>query len=182
MEEGRIRHLLESVHGGGIRYTDCNKATDLAQKQLFLLDTVGLLASVYGYAIWSYIGGGFGVGIHNTLEAATFALPIAFGPRYQKFKEARDLISIGAACSVTNYEELAAWFAPPCATRPKPCNAPATLPATTRVSIKVPQKPSSIRFSPLQTTHKPRLFNNKARLQSGFYYFLTLSHRAHPVR
>lgn len=112
MEEGRIRHLLESVHGGGIRYTECTPETDLSQKQLFILDTVGLLASVYGYATWSYIGGGFGVGIHNTLEAATFALPIAFGPRYQKFKEACDLISIGAACSVSNCDELAAWFAP----------------------------------------------------------------------
>ena len=112
MEEERIRHLLASTHGGGFRYTDCNNATDLAQKQLFVLDTVGLLASVYGYASWSYIGGGFGVGIHNTLEAATFALPIAFGPRYQKFKEACDMIAIGAACSVTTYEELAAWFAP----------------------------------------------------------------------
>ncbi len=112
MEEGRIRHLIEAVKGGGIRYTECGEQTDCSQKQLLVLDTVGLLASVYGYASWSYIGGGFGVGIHNTLEAATFGLPIAFGPRYAKFKEACDMISISAAHSIKDYEELAAWFVP----------------------------------------------------------------------
>ena len=81
-------------------------------KQVMILDTVGLLASVYGYATWSYVGGGFGVGIHNTLEAATFGLPVAFGPNYGKFKEARDLVTLGAARSVGNYEELNAWFVP----------------------------------------------------------------------
>ena len=52
------------------------------------------------------------MGIHNTLEAATFGLPIAFGPVYQKFKEARDLVSIEAARSITSYEELQRWFEP----------------------------------------------------------------------
>jgi 3-deoxy-D-manno-octulosonic-acid transferase len=52
------------------------------------------------------------VGIHNTLEAATFGLPIAFGPNYHKFKEARDMIALGAATSVTTYEELERWFTP----------------------------------------------------------------------
>ena len=79
---------------------------------MLILDTVGILASVYGYATWSYIGGGFGVGIHNTLEAATFGLPVAFGPNYQKFKEARDLVTLGAARSVADYEQLRAWFVP----------------------------------------------------------------------
>ena len=59
-----------------------------------------------------YIGGGFGVGIHNTLEAATFGLPVAFGPNYEKFKEARDLVTLGAARSVTDYEQLRTWFVP----------------------------------------------------------------------
>lgn len=112
MDEGRIERLLKETRGGAIRYTQCDETTDLSPQQLLILDTVGLLASVYGYATWGYIGGGFGVGIHNTLEAATFGLPIAFGPNYQKFKEACDLISLGAACSVTSYEELAAWFTP----------------------------------------------------------------------
>ena len=57
-----------------------------------------------------YIGGGFGVGIHNTLEAATFGLPLAFGPNYEKFQEARDLIGVGGARSISDYAQLADWF------------------------------------------------------------------------
>ncbi|MBR0330518.1 MAG: 3-deoxy-D-manno-octulosonic acid transferase [Alistipes sp.] len=112
MDEGRINHLIEATRGGAVRYTECNETTDFSTTQLLILDTVGLLASVYGSATWSYIGGGFGVGIHNTLEAATFGLPIAFGPNYHKFKEACELIEVGAACSFTTTDELRAWFAP----------------------------------------------------------------------
>lgn len=112
MDEQRINHLIAATRGGAIRYTECTPQTDFTQIQLLILDTVGLLASLYGYATWSYIGGGFGVGIHNTLEAATFGLPIAFGPNYKKFKEACDLITLGAACSVKDQAELEAWFTP----------------------------------------------------------------------
>lgn len=112
MDEGRIAHLMEATKGGAARYTQCTAESDLKEKQLLILDTVGILASAYGSASWGYIGGGFGVGIHNTLEAATFGLPIAFGPKYQKFKEACDLLSLGAARSVKSYEELKEWFSP----------------------------------------------------------------------
>lgn len=112
MDEGRIAHLMEATKGGAVRYTQCSAESDLKEKQLLILDTVGILASAYGSASWGYIGGGFGVGIHNTLEAATFGLPIAFGPKYQKFKEACDLLSLGAARSVKSYEELKEWFIP----------------------------------------------------------------------
>ena len=112
MDEGRINHLIEATRGGAVRYTECDETTDFSTTQLLILDTVGLLASVYGSATWSYIGGGFGVGIHNTLEAATFGLPIAFGPNYHKFKEACELIEVGAASSFTTTDELRAWFAP----------------------------------------------------------------------
>ena len=111
MEEARIRHILDSVKGGAVRYTQL-EGVSLEEKQVLVLDTIGILSSVYGSAKWSYIGGGFGVGIHNTLEAATFALPIAFGPNYLKFKEAVDMVSLGVATSVTNYEELKRWFEP----------------------------------------------------------------------
>lgn len=97
MDESRIARLMAETKGGALRYTQCTPRHDLRSRQLLILDTVGILASVYGYATWSYIGGGFGVGIHNTLEAATFGLPVAFGPNYEKFKEARDLVTLGAA-------------------------------------------------------------------------------------
>lgn len=112
MDEGRIAHIIDEVKGGSLRYTQCTPRTGYGSRQVLILDTVGILASVYSYATWSYIGGGFGVGIHNTLEAATFGLPIAFGPNYEKFKEARDLVTLGAARSITDYEQLRDWFTP----------------------------------------------------------------------
>ena len=110
MEEARMAKIEQNATGGAVRYTKIDG--DIADKQILILDTMGMLSSVYGYADFSYIGGGFGVGIHNTLEAATFGLPIAFGPNYHKFKEARDMIALGGATSITNYEELEKWFSP----------------------------------------------------------------------
>ena len=65
-----------------------------------------LLSNLYQYCDIAYIGGGFGVGIHNTLEAATFGKPICFGTNYHKFQEAIDLINLKAAYSISNQEEL----------------------------------------------------------------------------
>lgn len=111
MDETRINRIMAETRLGAVRYTQCDART-LAASQVLILDTVGILASVYRYASWAYIGGGFGVGIHNTLEAATFALPIAFGPNYVKFKEARDMVALGAATKVESAEDLTRWFAP----------------------------------------------------------------------
>lgn len=112
MDRQRINALCRSIEGGAVCYTECQPETDFSGIQVLVLDTVGLLAPAYGYASWGYIGGGFGVGIHNTLEAAAFGLPVAFGPNYRKFREACDLIAIGAAASVKNFNQLDEWFAP----------------------------------------------------------------------
>ena len=112
MEQSRIEKMIAQSKHGAVRYTRCDATTDFSQTQVLILDTIGILSSVYGYATWSYIGGGFGVGIHNTLEAATFGLPIAFGPNYQKFKEARDMVALGVATKVESADDLEAWFAP----------------------------------------------------------------------
>ena len=74
---------------------------------VLVINTIGLLSSVYQYGQVAYIGGGFGVGIHNTLEAAAWGMPVVFGPNYKKFKEACELIESGAGCSIKNYEECA---------------------------------------------------------------------------
>lgn len=110
MDEARIAKIISTTRGGAVRYTQCSERSDFSGVQVLVLDTIGILSSVYGYALWSYIGGGFGVGIHNTLEAATFGLPIAFGPNYHKFKEARDMVALGAAVSVGSADELKSWF------------------------------------------------------------------------
>ena len=74
--------------------------------QVLIIDNIGLLSSIYQYGKIAYIGGGFGVGIHNTLEAAAFGIPVIFGPNYDKFQEAKDLIQLGAAVSINSQDEL----------------------------------------------------------------------------
>src|SRR5690606_21733471 len=66
------------------------------------LDTIGLLTRIYRYADMAYLGGGFGAGTHNSLEPATYGLPGIIGPEYEKFKEARDLVSQKSCMVVTN--------------------------------------------------------------------------------
>ena len=73
---------------------------------VLIIDSIGILSSLYQYGNVAYIGGGFGVGIHNILEAATFKLPIVFGPNYKKFKEAVDLVEQNGAFSIQNSDEL----------------------------------------------------------------------------
>ncbi len=73
---------------------------------VLIIDNIGMLSSLYGYGELAYIGGGFGVGIHNTLEAATYGIPVIFGPNYVRFQEAVDLISVGSGFSVGNAKEL----------------------------------------------------------------------------
>ncbi len=83
---------------------------DFSGIRLLVIDTVGLLKTLYPYAQVAYIGGGFGRGIHNTLEAATFGLPIIFGPKYGHFREACDLVDWGGAFCVHDETELQETF------------------------------------------------------------------------
>jgi 3-deoxy-D-manno-octulosonic-acid transferase len=76
--------------------------------RVLVIDNVGMLNTLYRYGTVAYIGGGFGKGIHNTLEPAAFGLPIIFGPKYEKFEEARQFVARGGAFSVQSSEELAA--------------------------------------------------------------------------
>lgn len=100
--EGHIQEILTKFSAlNTVRYTQTTSA-NAANAQILIVDTIGILSSVYRYGKIAYIGGGFGVGIHNTLEAATFGLPIIFGPNYQKFQEAKDLVDLRAAFSIGN--------------------------------------------------------------------------------
>ncbi len=71
-----------------------------------IIDSIGILSSLYQYCDVAYIGGGFGKGIHNIQEAITFGKPVIFGPNYNKFKEANDLIALGGAFSINTSDEL----------------------------------------------------------------------------
>ncbi len=109
MDDQRIDNLMSRVKGGAIRYTRTDDA-DLAKYQVMIIDTIGILSAIYNYADMAYVGGGFGVGIHNTLEPATFGVPLAFGPNYTRFREACELIERGAARSISSAKEFEQWL------------------------------------------------------------------------
>lgn len=113
VRESRMKSICHLF--GDYEYTTYSEALardkrDFSGIRILIIDTVGLLKSLYPYAQVAYIGGGFGRGIHNTLEAATFGLPILFGPRYNHFKEACDLIEWGGAFCVHDAQELKKTF------------------------------------------------------------------------
>lgn len=94
-----------------IRYTQIKGNENLAGYDILIIDTIGLLMSAYQYGDWAYIGGGFiKSGIHNTLEAATFGLPVVFGPNYHKFMEASGLIIAQAGFAISIQAQLDTIF------------------------------------------------------------------------
>lgn len=108
IHESHIESVEKQFSVGSIRFSVFSadpKALN-AKSQTLIIDNIGMLSSLYQYGKVAYIGGGFGTGIHNTLEAAAFGLPVIFGPKYDKFQEAKDLIAIGAAQSISSSEEL----------------------------------------------------------------------------
>lgn len=105
IHESHINSITKSLSISHVRFTQTN-FDEIQSANCLIVDTIGLLSSIYQYANVAYIGGGFGVGIHNTLEAAVWNVPVIFGPNYQKFLEAKELISFGGAFSIENLEEL----------------------------------------------------------------------------
>ncbi len=89
-----------------IRYSQLNGRPLPPDVKILIIDSIGILSSVYRYADIAVIGGGFGRGIHNILEAAAWAVPVMFGPRHEKFKEALDLIELGGAVTFDSYENF----------------------------------------------------------------------------
>lgn len=102
-----ITELSKLLDGKFVRYSEAT-AENVKATTCLVVDVIGILSSIYRYANVAYIGGGFGVGIHNTLEAAVYNLPVVFGPNYKKFREARELIAVGGAFSISNYVILEA--------------------------------------------------------------------------
>ncbi|MES3017077.1 MAG: glycosyltransferase N-terminal domain-containing protein [Bacteroidota bacterium] len=97
-------NAIERLFPNSVKFSNIKNST--TNKQVIIIDNIGMLSNLYQYADIAYIGGGFGAGIHNTLEAAAFGIPVIFGPNYKKFQEAIDLIEIGAAFSIKTREEL----------------------------------------------------------------------------
>lgn len=97
---------FSGVKGGAAAMNHEPLTMNYSNLQSLIIDNIGMLSSLYAYGDIAYIGGGFGVGIHNTLEAAAFGLPVIFGPNYQKFNEAKQLIALKAGVSINNEAEL----------------------------------------------------------------------------
>lgn len=106
VHEERIKNLeLLFQEFKTVRFSQIN-FNDISLFRVVVIDSIGLLSKIYSYGFMAYIGGGFGKGIHNTLEAACYGMPILFGPNYKKFQEAISLIEEGAAFSVANDADL----------------------------------------------------------------------------
>ena len=108
-------HDISASHVAQIKalFPDSQPYSELdAQKQtkVLILNTIGILSQLYQYARFVYIGGGFGVNIHNIQEPVTFGCPVVFGPKYKSFKEAVDLVALEGAFSVRNAAEMADVF------------------------------------------------------------------------
>ncbi|MBC5775298.1 3-deoxy-D-manno-octulosonic acid transferase [Pontibacter sp. KCTC 32443] len=109
IHENGIATLITQLGDGAVRFSQADLQS-IATYNVLVIDNIGMLSALYSYGTYAYIGGAFGKGLHNTLEAAVFGLPLFFGPKYEKFQEAVDLVNLGCAMPVNNADELLAAF------------------------------------------------------------------------
>ena len=106
INQNKIDDIIKKLQGVRvIKYSEC-KSIDLQSADLLIVDCIGILTSIYQYGTIAYVGGAFKTGLHNILEPAAWGLPVIFGPIYDKFIEARELIELGGAKTILNSKEL----------------------------------------------------------------------------
>lgn len=103
IKDSAIEAMIRKINRKTVRFS---RLQNPEKADVLIIDNIGMLSSLYRYGNVAYIGGGFGKGIHNILEAATFGLPVLFGPNYHKFQEAVNLEKEGGAFPVNNYDNL----------------------------------------------------------------------------
>ncbi|MHB0755606.1 3-deoxy-D-manno-octulosonic acid transferase [Polaribacter sp. M15] len=101
--------LQKSINKKIVLFSD-KEDKNLAEYQVFIIDTIGILTKIYAAADLAYVGGGLKTGLHNILEPATFGIPVVIGNNYDKFKEAVDLVKIGGCISIKNQDEFTENF------------------------------------------------------------------------
>jgi 3-deoxy-D-manno-octulosonic-acid transferase len=107
ISESKISYLERLFENKSLRYSKLDNEFEFKSAiKIIIIDNIGMLSSLYSYGEIAYIGGGFGAGIHSTLEAAAWGLPVIFGPNHQKFQEAKDLIRIKGGFNITNQTSL----------------------------------------------------------------------------
>ena len=105
--ESHLQQILQLLKGKKVvLYTEANEA-EIADADVLIINCFGLLSSIYHYGNVAYVGGGFGVGIHNVLEAAVWGMPVIFGPNNKRFAEAQSLLASGGGFEMNNYETFA---------------------------------------------------------------------------
>ena len=104
--EDHLQQIESKLQGRKVVRYSATKDTDMADAEVLIIDCFGLLSSIYRYADVTYVGGGFGVGIHNTLEAAVWDVPVIFGPNNQRFQEAQGLKACGGGLEIQNAEDF----------------------------------------------------------------------------
>lgn len=105
VNEERIKNIEEQLRGYCVRYTQATMEQVRSAKCL-IIDCFGLLSSIYRYGNVAYVGGGFGVGIHNVLEAAVYGIPVFFGPNNYKFQEAQQLKACGGGIEIASENDF----------------------------------------------------------------------------
>lgn len=103
--ESHLTEIIGKLKRPYVRYTQATPE-NVEQADCLIIDCFGLLSSIYRYGEIAYVGGGFGVGIHNVLEAAVYEIPVLFGPNNQRFQEARQLLETKGCFEIHNYEEF----------------------------------------------------------------------------
>lgn len=106
VSESHLSEIKAKLQRPSVRYTQAAQQT-VGVAHCLIIDCYGLLSSIYRYATIAYVGGGFGVGIHNVPEAAVYGLPVIIGPNNQRFREARDLIALGGCFEIHSKDEFA---------------------------------------------------------------------------
>lgn len=102
-----IQDMESNLNKPSIRYSQLIDNVNVPEVDVLIIDNIGMLSSLYGYADFAYVGGAFGNGLHNILEPATFGIPVFFGNKnYKKFNEAVDLTKLGGAATVDSYDSL----------------------------------------------------------------------------
>lgn len=105
IDENHLVEIISKLKRPYVRYSKANEQ-NVKNADCLIIDGFGLLSSIYRYGEIAYIGGGFGVGIHNILEAAVYGIPVIFGPKYHKFMEARQLLEEQGAFTIKDKEDL----------------------------------------------------------------------------
>ena len=108
IDESHLQQIEQKLAGCNVvRYTKATTDISIERADVLIIDCFGLLSSIYRYGTVSYVGGGFGVGIHNVLEAAVWGIPVLFGPNNQRFQEAQGLLADGGGFEVTDVASFA---------------------------------------------------------------------------